>query len=124
MIKMFLIKVYIETGRSASTAATISIKTNTGTASRKWNIKVTKIDSWNPLRYKNPTLISQVSALDYQFHFFIRAPTDCFQYFPETAGRIKSFNFGSGLMTNLRYEICIREEIGKNKHNISIKIKN
>ena len=43
-----------------------------------------------------------------------RAPTDCLQYYTTTSGEIKSFNFGSGLMTNLRYDVCIRESVGKN----------
>merc|ERR1712061_953230 len=42
----------------------------------------------------------------------IRAPTDCVQYYTSTSGEIKSFNFGSGLMTNLRYDICIRQGLG------------
>jgi len=80
---------YVETGRS-STAAKVTIKTSTGSAVRYWNIKTTLIDCFNP----------------------IRAPTDCLQYYTTTSGEIKSFNFGSGLMTNLRYDVCIRESVG------------
>ena len=45
-----------------------------------------------------------------------RAPTDCLQYYTTTSGEVKSFNFGNGLMTNLRYDVCIRESVGKNNN--------
>merc|ERR1711935_318751 len=80
---------YVETGRS-NTAAKVTVKTGGTAAIRYWNIKVSRIECFNP----------------------IRAPTDCVQYYTSTSGEIKSFNFGSGLMTNLRYDVCIRQGIG------------
>jgi len=80
---------YVETGRS-STAAKVTVQTSSGAAIRFWNMKLSLIGCFNP----------------------IRAPTDCVQYYTSTSGEIKSFNFGSGLMTNLRYDICIRQGLG------------
>ena len=77
-----------------------------------------------------PSLSSIHLAVCFEFEFFLiltkligvlllfRAPTDCLQYYTTTSGEVKSFNFGSGLMTNLRYDVCIRESVGKNDKKI------
>ena len=74
---------------------------------------------------KNPGYLLKIFST-FEFEIFLilpkligvlllfRAPTDCLQYYTTTSGEIKSFNFGSGLMTNLRYDVCIRESVGKN----------
>lgn len=37
---------------------------------------------------------------------------DCMQYHTEPSGDIKSFNFEKGLMQSLRYNVCIRQNVG------------
>ncbi|XP_042869489.1 uncharacterized protein LOC122251538 isoform X3 [Penaeus japonicus] len=69
------------------------------TVNRSWNIKVTQI------------------ACDSQY----RAPSGCLQYYTETSGNVKSFNFddaaprnpvGTRQLANQNYGICIKAENG------------
>jgi len=81
---------YVETARK-ETAATIQIKTGTSTTvSRSWKIKTIFLEcetSW-------------------------KAPTDCLQYLTGVSGSFRSFNFGSTMIRNLQYDVCIRPEKG------------
>ena len=45
------------------------------------------------------------------FNYF-RAPTDCLQYLTGVSSSFRSFNFGSTMIRNLQYDVCIRPEKG------------
>jgi len=81
---------YVETGRE-STAATISLAiSGTTSFSRKWKIKVSKIECEN----------------------IMKAPADCMQYFTGTGGRFFSFNKEEQLTRTQYYKVCMRQEVG------------
>lgn len=81
---------YFETARQ-NPAGTLTIAT-TGSLSggRTWNIKVTY----------------------YECETNFKAPADCLQYLTGLTNSFKSFNFGGLMIRNLQYEVCIRQERG------------
>jgi hypothetical protein len=82
---------YVETGRKTA-AGSIVIATKTSTTfNRKWKIHTTFYEceqSW-------------------------KAPADCLQYLTGRSNSFQSFNFqGGAMISNLQYDICIRQEAG------------
>ncbi|XP_059097630.1 uncharacterized protein LOC131891941 [Tigriopus californicus] len=82
---------YFESGRMGDSAGQVNILQGTGTADRRYNIKVSFIHC----------------------NSLVRAPSGCTQYFTGRTGTITSYNFPGGqLLGNQNYANCIRQREG------------
>merc|ERR1712141_488831 len=89
--------IYIDAGRSANNAATLTFTTTTANVGR-WRVKVSQIECNNPNR----------------------APDGCLQYYTGNVNTVRSFNFGDGtgdcsggcLTQTQDYMVCFRTENG------------
>ena len=52
-----------------------------------------------------------IKNVSFYFHY-LRAESDCYQYFTGVSGTVESFNYGETILDNTLYTLCVRQEVG------------
>jgi CUB domain len=113
--------VYVDVSGLLPVVITVATSSNLA-VSRRWQFRVTQIRCGSPNRGLIKALLQKTST----YYRELSAPTGCLQYYLESSGAIRSFNYameepaalntigtrGSRQIAGLNYNICIKPQAG------------